>query len=111
VYLPDEAAAHAILRDAAEIAAPGSMVGLDVTGKSFLDSPSTKTYRNALTARGVVWSYGTDQPEELLKRAGWTDVRALQPHELGFAEGRWPYPPTPRHVEGVPRSYFVEGRK
>jgi hypothetical protein len=64
-----------------------------------------------LTARGVVWSYGTDQPEELLKRAGWAEVRALQPNELGFAEGRWPYPPTPRHVEGLPRSYVVLGRK
>jgi methyltransferase (TIGR00027 family) len=111
VYLPDEAAALRILGDAAKIAANGSVVGLDITGRSFLESPWTKSYRDALAARGVEWRYGTDEPEELLARAGWPESRVVQPHEAGIADARWPYPAPPRGVAGVPRSYLVVARR
>jgi methyltransferase (TIGR00027 family) len=111
VYLPDEGAALGVLSSAAEIAAPGSVLGADISSRTFLESPWTKTYRDALVAKGVAWTFGTDEPEDLLTRGGWPDVHVVQPYEVAVAGERWPYPPTPRTVAGVPRSFLAVARR
>jgi methyltransferase (TIGR00027 family) len=110
-YLPDEPAAHAILSAAAEIAAPGSTVGLDLVGATLLSSPYIRTYLDGLAARGVPWVFGTNDPEGLLERAGWRDVRVVQPGEPGAWPERWPYPTAPRGAVGYPHIFFVFARR
>ena len=110
-YLPDQAAAHAILSAAASLAAPGSAVAADVVGASFLTSPLVKGFLDTLAAEGVPWLFGTDSPEALFEQAGWHDVRAIQPGEVAYAQGRWPYATAPRGVPGVPRSFLVTARR
>jgi methyltransferase (TIGR00027 family) len=110
-YLPDEAAAHAVLSAAASIAAPGSVIGFDVIGQSLLASPWVKTFLDTLAARGIAWLFGTDEPEALLTRAGWPTASAVSPIDVSAAAGRWPYPPTPRGTPGIPQSFFVVGRR
>ncbi len=105
VYLPDEAAALGVLASAAEIAAPGSVLGADISSKAVLASPWTTKYRDALVARGVAWTCGTDEPAALLARAGWSGVRVMQPYEVDVAGDRWPFPPAAHHIGGVPRSF------
>ena len=110
-YLPDEVTAHTLLSAIASVAAPGSTVGLDLVGVSLLTSPWTKTYLDGLAAHGVPWLFGTDDPEGLLQRAGWTQVRAVQPGEAGAWPQRWPHPVAPRGAKGYPRSYIVLARR
>jgi methyltransferase (TIGR00027 family) len=110
-YLPDESAALAVLSEAATVAAAGSCIGLDVISQSFLRSPWTQSFVEALAARDVPWNFGTDEPEALLARAGWSDVRAVQPGEAGVGADRWPYPTVPRGWMDVPRSFLVSGAR
>jgi methyltransferase (TIGR00027 family) len=110
-YLPDEAAVHAILSAIASIAAPGSALGLDLVGASLLASPWIKPYLDGLAARGVPWLFGTDDPEGLLQRAGWQDVRVVQPGEVGAWPERWPHPVAPRTTQGYPHIFVVLARR
>lgn len=110
-YLPNESAALAILSTAASIAAPGSTVGLDVASESFVSSPWMKTYVDALAARSVPWLFATDEPEALLERAGWRNVKAHQPGEPGLCPERWPYPVSARENRGVPRVFLVTAER
>jgi methyltransferase (TIGR00027 family) len=111
VYLPDEAAALGVLVGVAEVAAIGSVLGTDISSRTFIESPWTQAYREALIAKGVAWTFGTDDPEGLLARAGWKDVHVMQPYEVEGAADRWPFPPTPRTVSGVPRSFLASARR
>jgi methyltransferase (TIGR00027 family) len=105
VYLPDEPAALRILREVAALSAPGSGVALDIAGQTFLESPWLKAMVDKAAAAGVAWTFGTDQPEDLLQRAGFAAVKVMEPGEVGH--GRWPYPVLPRSVPDVPRTYLV----
>jgi methyltransferase (TIGR00027 family) len=109
VYLPDEAAALRILREVAGMAAPGSFLALDLSGLSFLQSPFLKAMCDLLATQKAPWQFGTDEPEAFLARAGFTQVKVVEPGEVGH--GRWPYPTAPRSVPGVPRTYLVTARK
>lgn len=110
-YLPDEPAALAILSGSASIAAPGSQVALDIVGATFLASPWVKTHLDAVAARGVPWQFGTDEPEALLERAGWRDVRAVRPGDAGACPERWPYPVAPRETPGLPQVFMVVAQR
>jgi methyltransferase (TIGR00027 family) len=110
-YLPDEAAALAIFAAAASIAAPGSRLATDVVGQSFLESPWVKTYLEGLAAKGVPWTFGTDEPEALLARAGWPHAHAVEPGDEGVSLGRWPYGLAPRAMREFPHSYLVVARR
>jgi methyltransferase (TIGR00027 family) len=110
-YLPDEAAALAILSGAASIAAPGSRIVLDIPGASFLASPWMKPYLDGLAARGMPWLFGTDEPEALLEHAGWRDVRAVRPGDPEAYPGRWPFPVATRASAGLPQVFLVVARR
>jgi len=95
-----------LFRRLGAIAAPGSKLGTDIIGTSFLESPWTKPYLTRLEAEGVGWHFGTDDPEEFLKSFGWHATATL-PGEPGANWGRWPYPVATRDVPGFPKSYLV----
>jgi methyltransferase (TIGR00027 family) len=104
-YLPNEETVLSLLAAIAGIAAPGSMLALDTVGESYLKSPWTQSFLDVMSKAGVPWKFGTDDPEKLLERAGFSDVRAAQPSE--YLPQRWPFPSLPRGVPGIPRSYLV----
>jgi len=104
-YLPDEETVIRLLKSIAGIAAPGSMLALDTIGESYLKSPWTQSFLNVMSKAGVPWQFGTDDPEKLMERAGFSNVRAVQPAE--YLPQRWPFPFLPRGIPGIPRSYLV----
>ena len=67
--------------------------------------------RRRVAAKGAPWSFGSDEPEALLQRAGWKDVRAAQPGEAGAWPERWPHPVPPRDALGFPHTFFVFARR
>jgi methyltransferase (TIGR00027 family) len=105
VYLPDETAVLALLSQIARMASPGSVLGLDVVGESFLDACVTLPYRELLRELGTPWTFGTDNPERLLTDAGFSNTRVVEPWQVDY--GRWRFPKFPRSTLGIPRSYFV----
>ena len=108
-YVNGEEDAVALLSSIAAIAAPGSVIALDVVGQTFLTSRYTQSYLALLAARGVPWYFGTEEPEALLERSGFSEARVVQPGEEGY--GRHPYPVAPRGVPGYPRTYMVVARR
>jgi methyltransferase (TIGR00027 family) len=110
-YLPEESSAAGLLADAASVAAPGSVLGADLVGSSFLDSPWTQPYLQALAQKNIPWRWGTSDPEALLERAGWRHAQAVQPGEDGASFGRWSYPVAPRGTQGYPQSFFALARR
>jgi methyltransferase (TIGR00027 family) len=104
-YLPDEETVLGLLASIAGMAAPGSQLALDTIGESYLKSPWTQQFLDVMAKAGVPWQFGTDDPEKLLERGGFGNVRAVQPSE--YLPQRWPFPSLPRSVPGIPRSYLV----
>ena len=104
-YLPNEETVLRLLVSIAGMAASGSMLALDTVGESYLKSPWTQSFLDVMSKAGAPWLFGTDDPEKLLERAGFTKVRAAQPSE--YLPQRWPFPSLPRGVSGIPRTYLV----
>jgi len=99
-----------LFRRLSSMAAPGSKLGTDIIGTSFLESPWTKPYLSRLEAEGVGWHFGTDEPEQFLGSFGW-DATATMPGEPEANWGRWPYPVSPRNVPGFPKSYLLRATR
>jgi methyltransferase (TIGR00027 family) len=104
-YLPNEETVLGLLVSIAGIASSGSMLALDTVGESYLKSPWTQSFLDVMSKAGVPWQFGTDDPEKLLERAGFSNVRAVQPAD--YLPQRWPFPSLPRGVPGIPRTYLV----
>jgi methyltransferase (TIGR00027 family) len=105
VYL-FEPQVKAILADLTALSAPSSRLAVDLADVSLLAWPPMLPYFERLKTDGSPWTFGTAEPESLLEETGWR-ARALVVGEPGTTYDRWPYPPAPRQVPGVPRSYFV----
>jgi methyltransferase (TIGR00027 family) len=108
-YLEQDAAA-ALLARAASRAAPGSRLATDIVSQSFLDSPWTRAYLQALERAGAPWKFGTDQPEDFLAAQGWS-ATATQPGDPTVSHGRWPYPVFPRDVPHLPKIFLVRATR
>jgi methyltransferase (TIGR00027 family) len=103
----EEATAIAVLDQAAALAATDSRLGADVIGRSFFDSPWTRSYLEALEREGAGWKFGTDQPEEFFGAHGWEATVVMRPGEPSANFGRWPYPLAPRGAPGIPSTFLV----
>jgi methyltransferase (TIGR00027 family) len=90
------------------LSSTGSVVLYDVVGKSLLESAVVAGTVEMMRELGAAWRFGTDEPGKLI--ASWTTT-VTDPAVVGNAWKRWPFPAAPPFVRGVPRSYFVEGRK
>jgi methyltransferase (TIGR00027 family) len=102
----DEASVRHVLTEAASLGAPGSRLGMDVLGRSFLESPWTQSVLQAMARGGSPWKFGVDDPEGFLAATGWqaTVVRTGEP---GASYGRWYFPTFPRGTPGAPESFLV----
>ena len=106
MYL-DEPGALRLLEAIRTIAAPGSWIGLDLVNTDMLTSPYTAGLMKGLAKAGCPWNFGVDDPQELLARYGW-QATVASPGDPEISHGRWPFPPVPRGLPGVPRSFFVK---
>lgn len=106
MYL-DEASVTRLLEALREIAAPGSWLGFDLVNTHMLTSPYMSAYMKHLADAACPWHFGVDDPHAWLARCGW-QATVSSPGDPEISFGRWPYPPLPRHVPGMPRSFFVK---
>ncbi|MED5811203.1 SAM-dependent methyltransferase [Mycolicibacterium sp. 050232] len=106
----DEGAVHTLFERVDALSAPGSVLLYDIVGKVLLDSLMLAAVREQMSRNGAPWLFGTDAPEQLCERLGWsatvTDVA-----EPGNKWNRWFAPAVPLDVPGVPRGYFVTATK
>jgi methyltransferase (TIGR00027 family) len=106
----DPAAVDSLFADVDALSAPGSKLLCDIVSKTLLELPAMAHVRDYMSALGAPWVYGTDDPAGPLERLGWA-VHVTDIAEPGYAWRRWPHPPAPLNVPGVPRGYFVQARK
>jgi methyltransferase (TIGR00027 family) len=106
----DEAAVDTLFERVDVLSPPGSVLLYDVVGKTLLESEFMAPLLQSMADNGAAWLFGTDEPERLSQRLGWsaavTDIA-----EAGNRYGRWYEPAVPMNVAGVPRGYFVEATK
>ncbi|MFC7617222.1 class I SAM-dependent methyltransferase [Actinokineospora soli] len=108
-YLPP-VAAHRLIAQLAGFCAPDSRVAADVVNRDALDAPSTRALMSLYAEWGSPWLFGCDEPEAAFAAHGFA-VAAVQPGEPGADYGRWTDDVTPRGVPGVPRVFYVHGRR
>jgi methyltransferase (TIGR00027 family) len=91
-----------------DLSASGSVALYDVVGQTMLSSHLLTATKQTMVELGAPWLFGTDEPAALL--ASWNAV-VTEPAVVGNAWKRWPFPPVPAHIPGIPRGYFVEATK
>jgi methyltransferase (TIGR00027 family) len=87
----DERRLHTLLRRLSAVAAPGSLLGLDVLSRRYFAAPWAARDLRFLAERGTPWRFGTDDPAALLAGHGWRSEIA-RPGDQGADYGRWPHP-------------------
>ena len=100
------AAVRRLLGITGALAAPRSLLGVDLVNRDLLNSPTTRPLLAAFARRGASGRFGANDPEALLAEHGWA-AEATQAGEWGANYGRWPYPVALRGRPGVPRIFFV----
>ncbi|MGX7827332.1 class I SAM-dependent methyltransferase [Actinokineospora sp. 24-640] len=108
-YLPPTAA-HRLLAELSAFCAPESRLAADLVNTLALDAPSTRELMALYADWGSPWLFGCDEPELAFAAHGFS-VAAVQPGEPGADFGRWSDSVTPRDVPGVPRVFYVHGKK
>lgn len=97
-----------LLGEIGELCAAGSELACDLVNEAALTAPSTARLLELFAAWGSPWISGCDEPEKLLRAAGF-DAVAAQPGEPGAHYGRWRDEVPPRDAPGVPRVFYVHG--
>jgi methyltransferase (TIGR00027 family) len=92
------------------VAASGSRFIADVVNDAMINSTYTIEMMDMLRKMGCPWRFATSQPKEFFEQFGWR-VTVRTPADPEVGRGRWPYPPVPESVPGVPRVYFVTGER
>jgi methyltransferase (TIGR00027 family) len=108
-YLESSAVA-ALYAAVTAMSARESILLCDIVSRALLDTDALVAVRQYMSALGAPWIYGTDDPAAPLTRLGWS-VQVTDAGEPGYAWGRWPQPPAPLDVPGVPRGFFVHATK
>lgn len=84
-----ESEVGALLDALGPLAAPGSVLGVDVLSRDYLRSPALLSLLPLATALGIYWQFGTNDPVGFLAEHGW-EARAHRADELARRYGRWP---------------------
>lgn len=109
VYL-DATSVESLLGRIARLSAQGSVLLADFAGAALFRTPAARPWLDALAARGVIWRYGTDEPEALLERHGFR-AHVIQASEAAaLYPARHPMPVIPRHID-APRSFIALGER
>lgn len=106
----DEAAVSALFDRIDALSAPGSILLYEVVGQTLLESPAMAGLLESMAQQGAPWLFGTDEPELLAERLGWS-AQVTDIAEVGNRYNRWFAPAVPMSVADVPRGYFVAATK
>jgi methyltransferase (TIGR00027 family) len=106
----DEAAVHVLFGRIDALSAPGSVLLYEVVGETLLRSPSMAPLLRSMAEQGAPWLFGSDHPEQLVTRHGWSAV-VTDIAEPGNRYARWFEPVQSIDVTDAPRGYFVEASK
>jgi methyltransferase (TIGR00027 family) len=106
LFYMSETIVRNLLDVAGALAAPGSLLGMDLVNRNLLRSLTMRPLLRAFARRGASGHFGVNYPEALLAEYGWT-AEATQPGEWSANYGRWPYPVAHRRTPGIPRIFFV----
>jgi methyltransferase (TIGR00027 family) len=80
-----------LLDHLASLAAPRSILGIDMLSSDYLENPAVAPFLKLLAARGIRWQFGTNDPAAFLATHGWlAQVHSFDEVRRGF--GRWPPP-------------------
>jgi len=102
---------HRLLDTVSGLAAPGSALLADVSGRSSIEHPATAPWLRRLAERGITGGrFGTDEPGELLSSHGWR-ATVSQYGDADASYGRWPYPPAPREDLSLPHNYLMVAQR
>lgn len=104
-YLPEKVVSR-LFGVITELSVRGSWLGCETKNSDMLLSPSTRTWIKALEEEGTPWVSSIDDPEAFLAGYGW-NATVVQPGEDDANFGRWPFQVVPRHVRGIPRTFFI----
>jgi methyltransferase (TIGR00027 family) len=80
----------------------------DIFTRNLLEASHMQKQLSFLASMDASWKFGTNDPEEFMKKLGWS-ADLIMPGE--YAPERWPFPVAPRHVPNVPRSFFAIATK
>jgi methyltransferase (TIGR00027 family) len=99
-----------LLDQVLRMAPTGSRIGFDIINSATLTSPFTRSWVDMQAASGAPWIGALDDPVGFLAERGWTAAAVpLGAEEASYS--RWPYPPVPAALPGVPYLWFVTGQK
>lgn len=90
------------------LATSNDLMLFDIFTRDLLEAPYMQKQLEFLASLSAPWKFGTNDPEEFMKKLGWSAFM-IQPGE--YAPARWPFPVAPRHIPNIPRSFFVEASK
>ncbi|MFE0027912.1 SAM-dependent methyltransferase [Amycolatopsis sp. NPDC059021] len=110
LYYLDGDAVRRLLAGLGEACAPGTHLACDLVNEVALSAPSTRPLLRLFADWGSPWLFGSDEPERMFASYGF-DVAAVQPGERGAHYGRWQDTVIARDVPGVPRVFYVHGRR
>lgn len=110
LYYLAEADTRVVLDELGQFAVPGSPFICDLINEVALSAPSTQKLLGLFADWGSPWLFGDDEPERLLASYGF-DVAAVQPGEPGAHYGRWQDTVVARDEPGIPRVFYVHGKK
>jgi methyltransferase (TIGR00027 family) len=103
----EEPEVHRFLDVLDRLAAAGSFMLTDVSGRSALEASYMSFWTQRLAENGIPGArFGTDDPEGLLAAHGW-NAHVLQYGDEGADFGRWPYPSIPRDDRSLPHNYLI----
>jgi methyltransferase (TIGR00027 family) len=105
-YLPEELA-RTVLRQIADLSAPGSRLALDLIGTGIFRFRYMREFLRRLEEADSPWRWGTDDVPGFISSCGWTDVAVTEPGHAGSNYGRWPESASPTHLPNLPRIYLV----
>jgi methyltransferase (TIGR00027 family) len=108
-YLPRDGIARMVDK-VTDLACAGSWLGFDIVNKATLYHPLTRPWIDMQAELGAPWLGTLDDPAGFLARRGW-DATLTQPGEPAAEYGRWPFPVLPPGLPGMPRIWFVTGRR
>ena len=106
----DEAQVHRLLGILAGLAAAGSALLADVSGRVPPGTPFLDTWFAKLATAGIHRRFATDDPEGLFAAHGW-EAEVVQYGEDGANFGRWSWPVLPRDDTSWPHNYLVTARR
>lgn len=92
------------------LAAPGSVLLADVSGRTPFQTPHLTAWLTKLEKAGMARRFTTDDPEGLLAPHGWAATVVEYGHETANF-GRWPWPPVERDNPDWPHNYLVSARR